>query len=54
MKESEGKFLFSNDARFIPVQLVISNELLSAVMSLDADCSLNSDPCDTFGQEKSE
>lgn len=54
MKDSEGKFLFSSDARFIPVQLVISNEFLSGVMNLDADCSVNASPCDTFGQEKSE
>ena len=54
MKESQGKFLFSNDSRFIPLQLVISNELLSGVMNLTADCGLDSVPCDTFGQQKSE
>jgi len=52
MKESEGKFLFSNDARFIPLQLVVSNEMLSGVMNLTADCSRDAAPCDTFGQEK--
>lgn len=52
MTESEGKFLFSNDARFIPLQLVVSNELLSGVMNLAADCSADPVPCDTFGQEK--
>jgi Protein of unknown function (DUF3108) len=51
MRDSEAKLFFSNDKRFIPVQLVISNELLSGVMNLAADCSQNSAPCDTFGQE---
>ena len=54
MKDSEGKFLFSNDSRFIPLQLVVSNEMLSGVMNLTADCSVDPVPCDTFGQEKSE
>ncbi len=54
MRESEAKLLFSNDQRFIPVQLVVSNEMLSGVMNLDADCSQNAAPCDTFGQEKTE
>jgi hypothetical protein len=54
MKDSEGKFLFSNDARFIPLQLVISNDMLSGVMNLAADCSSDPAPCDTFGQQKSE
>ena len=52
MEESEGKFLFSNDNRFIPLQLVVSNDLLSGVMNLTADCSMDATPCDTFGQEK--
>ncbi len=51
MQESEGKFMFSNDARFIPLQLVVSNEFLSGVMNLTADCSVNAAPCDTFGQK---
>ena len=54
MKDSEGKFLFSNDSRFIPLQLVVSNELLSGVMNLTADCSQNATACTTFGQEKDE
>lgn len=54
MKDSEGKFLFSNDARFIPLQLVVSNELMSGVLNLAADCSQNAAPCETFGQEKDE
>ncbi len=54
MKDSEGKFLFSNDARFIPLQLVVSNDLLSGVMNLTADCSQNAAACETFGQEKDE
>ena len=54
MKDSEGKFLFSNDQRFIPLQLVISNEIVSGVMNLTADCSVDPAPCDTFGQEKAE
>ena len=51
MQESEGTFLFSNDERFIPLQLVVSNELLSGVMNLTADCRANPAPCDTFGQK---
>jgi hypothetical protein len=52
MKESEGKFLFSNDERFIPLQLVVANDLVSGVMNLTTDCSIDPAPCDTFGQEK--
>ena len=54
MKDSEAKLLFSNDRRFIPVQLIVSNDMLSGVMNLAADCSQNAEPCDTFGQEKPE
>lgn len=54
MKDSEGKFLFTNDARFIPMQLVVSNEYLSGVMNLTADCAENAAPCETFGQEKTD
>ncbi len=50
MKDSEGKLLFTNDARFIPVQVTISNEMLSGVMNLTADCSQNAAACDTFGK----
>ena len=50
MKDSEGKLLFTNDARFIPVQLTISNEILSGVMNLTADCSQDAAPCETFGK----
>lgn len=51
MKASEGKFLFTADDRFIPVQLTVSNEMISGVMNLTADCAQNAAPCDTFGQE---
>jgi hypothetical protein len=50
MKDSEGKLLFTNDARFIPVQVTISNEILSGVMNLTAYCSQNPAPCDNFGK----
>jgi len=54
MRDSQGRFLFSNDARFIPLQLTVSNELLSGVMNLTVDCSQDASPCDTFGQTKEE
>lgn len=38
MRESRGKILFTADDRFIPVQVMIQNELLSGVMNLTADC----------------
>jgi len=50
MRGSEGKLLFTADARFIPVQLVVGNEMFSAVMNISADCSIDPRPCDTFGQ----
>jgi len=51
MKDSEGKLLFTNDARFIPVQVTIRNEILSGVMNLTAACSQTAPACDNFGKD---
>ena len=51
MRESEGKFLFTPDERFIPVQMIVGNDMFTSVMNLAADCSENAAPCDTFGQD---
>jgi hypothetical protein len=51
MRESEGKFLFTPDARFIPVQLIVGNDMFTSVMNLAADCSENAAPCDAFGKQ---
>ena len=50
MRESEGKFLFTPDERFIPVQLIVGNDMFTSVLNLAADCRENAAPCDTFGQ----
>lgn len=52
MRESEGKFLFTPDARFLPVQLIVSNDMFTSVMNLAADCSENAAPCEEFGKQE--
>jgi hypothetical protein len=52
MREAEGKLLFTTDARFIPVQITISNGMFSGVMNLAADCKADTAPCDNFGREE--
>jgi hypothetical protein len=49
MRESEGRILFSNDDRFVPVQVIIGNDLFSSVMNLVAECNADPRPCDAFG-----
>ncbi|MBY0509122.1 MAG: DUF3108 domain-containing protein [Rhodospirillaceae bacterium] len=52
MRESEGKFLFTPDERFIPVQLIVGNDMFTSVMNLAADCSEDTAPCDAFGKQE--
>lgn len=52
MQESEGKFLFTPDERFIPVQLIVGNDMFTSVMNLAADCSEDAAPCDAFGKQE--
>lgn len=49
MRESEGRILFSNDDRFVPVQVIIGNDLFSSVMNLVAECNADPRPCDVLG-----
>lgn len=51
MRESEGTLLFTNDQRFVPVQIILSNEMFSSVMNLVAECNSDPAPCDSFGQQ---
>ncbi|MDX2221926.1 MAG: DUF3108 domain-containing protein [Rhodospirillaceae bacterium] len=49
MRESEGRILFSNDDRFVPVQVILGNDMFSSVMNLVAECNVDPQPCDAFG-----
>ena len=51
MRESRGKILFTADARFIPVQVTIENDLLTGVMNLTADCNVTPEVCNPTTQE---
>ena len=53
MQESEAKLLFTADARFIPVQITLTNDLLSGVMNLANDCKTNAAACADFGKDAS-
>lgn len=50
MRESSGTTLFTSDERFVPVQIILGNDLFSSVMNLVAECNTDPLPCDTFGQ----
>jgi hypothetical protein len=50
MLESKGTTLFSTDGRFVPVQIILGNELFSSVMNLTAECNADPTPCDNFGK----
>jgi hypothetical protein len=54
MEESEGKFLFTPDERFIPVQLIVGNDMFSGVMNLTADCREMPAACEDFGKQTAE
>jgi hypothetical protein len=50
MRDSEGTTLFTNDDRFVPVQIILGNDMFSSVMNLVAECNTDPAPCDTFGR----
>lgn len=50
MRESKGTTLFSNDARFVPVQIILGNDMFTSVMNLVAECNDDPAPCDNFGR----
>lgn len=50
MRESSGTTLFTSDERFVPVQIILGNDMFSSVMNLVAECNTDPLPCDTFGQ----
>ncbi|MDX2142723.1 MAG: DUF3108 domain-containing protein [Rhodospirillaceae bacterium] len=50
MRSAEGRTLFTADTRFMPVQLVVGNDMFSSVMNLVAECNADPVPCDTFGR----
>lgn len=52
MRDSSGTTFFSNDARFIPIQIILSNEMFSSVMNLRAECTADPAPCDAFAQPR--
>jgi len=52
MRESSGRTFFSNDERFIPIQIVLSNDLFSSVMNLRAECTTDPAPCEAFAQPR--
>ncbi|MCB2109152.1 MAG: DUF3108 domain-containing protein [Rhodobacteraceae bacterium] len=45
MREGEGKVLFSNDERFVPLQVILGNSMFSSVMNLVADCERDPAAC---------
>ncbi|MBL8630627.1 MAG: DUF3108 domain-containing protein [Rhodospirillaceae bacterium] len=49
MREAETKILFSTDARFVPVQVILSTNLFSSVMNLVAECNEDPTPCNSVG-----
>ncbi len=52
MRESTGTTLFTSDERFLPVQIILGNDLFSSVMNLVAECTTDPAPCDNFGQKE--
>jgi hypothetical protein len=52
MREAKGTTLFSADERFLPVQIIVGNDLFSSVMNLVAECTADPTPCDAIGQQR--
>jgi len=50
--EAEGRILFTTDGRFIPVQVMVSNNFGTAVMNLTGDCRENAALCDAFSPQQ--
>ncbi len=45
MQDRGGKILFSTDARFIPVQVILEGRAFTSVMNLTADCRIDIETC---------
>lgn len=52
MRESKGTTLFTADARSMPVQIILANDMFSSVMNLVAECTTDPAPCDNFGKAR--
>jgi hypothetical protein len=50
MRSSEARTFFTADERFLPVQLILGNDMFTSVMNLVAECNTDPAPCDTFGR----
>ena len=51
MTDIDYHLYFSADGRFILIQAMMASDMFAAVVNLDADCSVDAAPCETFGQE---
>ena len=45
MRDIDGKIYFTPDGKFVPVQIIVSGELFTAVMNLAADCKEDNAKC---------
>ncbi len=45
MRGVDGKIYFTPDGKFIPVQIIVSGEVFTAVMNLAADCKADNTKC---------
>lgn len=45
MRGVDGKIYFTPDGKFVPVQIIVSGELFTAVMNLVADCKADNTKC---------
>ncbi len=45
MRGVDGKIYFTPDGKFVPVQIIVSGELFTAVMNLAADCKADNSKC---------
>lgn len=46
MRKSRGTMMLTNDERFVPVQIIMGNDMFSSVMNLAADCSADPQACE--------
>lgn len=45
MRGIDGKIYFTPDGKFVPVQIIVSGEVFTAVMNLAADCKADNTKC---------
>lgn len=45
MRGIDGKIYFTPDGKFVPVQIIVSGEVFTAVMNLAADCKTDNTKC---------